>query len=188
MPSPFDYTVSPNPNNDPADDAPVMRTNSQSIQDIILTDHVGYNNTKGGMHNQVTFAINQSAPGFATGKSDLFANTASGQSWPFWQNASGIFQMLGNAFSAAASGYLTFPNGIILKWGTKTGMTQGNNTVSFSPVFPTAAFIVIVQPIRTTTTDADNLYVRTGTLSASGFTIVNTSSSIPTAYWFAIGN
>lgn len=41
--------------NYPGNDQPKMLINNQSTSDLILVDHVGFNNTQAGKHNQVTF-------------------------------------------------------------------------------------------------------------------------------------
>ena len=114
----FTYTTDiPDGPNNPSNDQPDMKINTNSIDSIIAVDHVGFNTPKGGFHKQVKFTANQAAPGFGTGVGDIYANTASGNSWPFWENALGSFQLAGNQ-TASSNGRVVIPGGIILQWGT----------------------------------------------------------------------
>ena len=64
----FPYTAGiPNPPNNPSQDVPVMQTNANTINSWVQVDHTGFNNANAGIHKQVTFALNQAAPGFPNG-------------------------------------------------------------------------------------------------------------------------
>lgn len=85
-------------------------------------DHDGFNNGTGngsGMHNQVTFTANQSAPSLTrnsiSGVSGLYANTVGGKSQLFFQNATQNIQITGPLLSTN-SGYVTLQGGLILQW------------------------------------------------------------------------
>ena len=172
--------------NNPSVDQPSMTINTNAIDTIIGIDHFSFNNNSGGSHKQVTLT-NESAPGLGDGNGVLYANLQNSQSWPFWQNALGSFQMMG-AQSIVAKGYATLPGGLIIQWGPLSGMVSGTNNASFGIAFPTTVFAILLQPIRISTSNADTLYVKTGSVTLSTFQIVNTSSSIPTGYFFAVGN
>lgn len=189
----FSYNQNiPNPPNDPADDVGIMQTNAQAIAGIIAVDHVGFNVVNGGTHNQVTFAKNQTAPGFPAGAvADMFANIATGQSWPFWQNALGSFQMLGPNTSTA-NGSTFLPGGIILKWGNATTSGSGtpNSTITFGTAFPANCFAAVC---TTTETSTNRNFVVVYGISASQLqvTAINSGGSAQSGvsfYWFAIGN
>ena len=86
------------------------------------SDHDGFNTGSGngsGMHDQVTFLANQSAPSLTrnsvAGVSGLYVNTDGTNSQLFFQNAVGSVQLSG-AFSAATPGYVTLPGGIVMQW------------------------------------------------------------------------
>lgn len=52
----FPYNTDiPAANNDPSDDQPLMRQNTNSINSLIAVDHVTFGNATGGQHNKVTF-------------------------------------------------------------------------------------------------------------------------------------
>lgn len=186
-----DYNLDvPNPPNNPSQDVPLMYTNTNSISNLINIDHFGFKNNLGGYHQQVTL-LNESAPGFGTASAVFFANLQGGQSWPFWQNAAGTSQLLSgipSVNSANTGGYTYLPGGLLMQFGIATGLVEGSTTVGFSGstmAFPNGIFAVYLQAIRGSTSDVDALYVKS--ISKSGFVVVNTSSSIPTAYFLALG-
>lgn len=52
----------PNPPNDPSIDAPSMLVNTQSIQSLIIQDHVDFNTLNSGTHSHISFATPQTVP------------------------------------------------------------------------------------------------------------------------------
>jgi len=174
----------------PSSDQPIMQTNTNSEDSIWTVDHFGFNDNNGGLHKQVHLK-NEAAPGLGGLDGVFYANLANGQSWPFWQNALGSFQMIGRNV-IGANGYITLPsptpNPIIIQWGSTTAVQNSSTTaVSFPLVFPTAVFTVVTSIV----TD-DNSTIRFSLLnnaSSSGFTTTQTNTSHFTRlYWLAIGN
>lgn len=52
----FPYNTDiPAANNDPSDDQPLMRQNTNSINQLIAVDHITFGNATGGQHAKVTF-------------------------------------------------------------------------------------------------------------------------------------
>lgn len=173
----------PNPPNNPQTDVPNMKVNTNSIAALISQDHFGFNNNAGGNHKQVHLK-NTSAPGGLGANADgvFYANLQGGQSWPFWQNNTGIFQLFGQQ-SIAASGYFTLPGGLIIQWGTAS---VGSSLVSitFPLAFPTAAFAITAlrQQITSTVLGYQNL-------TQSGVQLIaNGASSTASTTWIALGN
>lgn len=189
----FTYTTDiPDGPNNPSNDQPDMKINTNSIDSIIAVDHVGFNTPKGGFHKQVKFTANQAAPGFGTGVGDIYANTASGNSWPFWENALGSFQLAGNQ-TASSNGRVVIPGGIILQWGTG-GLGSSSSQQNF--VFPTA-FTNNCFNIQATATysggvpgGAASVAIRPSTVTTTGFSFLyqTNASNYTNFYWFAIGN
>jgi hypothetical protein len=192
----------PNPPNRPSADVPLMQINTNNIPTLIGVDHFQFQNNFGGYHQQVHL-VNESAPGIGTASGVLYANLATSQSWPFWQNALGSFQLMGQN-SAATNGYVTIPGGIILQWGSNTAVTEGsfaggtaNGTVTFATAniaFPTNCFNVISIPFWTSTppssTGTGTATPDTSTLTRTAFNWkFNSNSSAYTGFfWIAIGN
>lgn len=180
----------PNGPDDPADDQPLMQTNTASISSLISVDHVGFNVAKGGLHNQVTFSKNQSAPGFGTGVSDLFANVATGNSWPFWQNAIGTFQMVNPIMGSNANGSITIPGGLIFKFGFVNSTSSGN--VAYATPFPTGVISAWGQPyfIGSNPNGNANLAIKNDasfTAAQFSWVFVTNSGAYSGFFWYAIG-
>lgn len=177
----------PAANNNPSQDQPKMQTNTNAINTLISLDHFTFADSQAGRHKQVTLT-NEAAPGLGGGNGVLYANLADGQSWPFWQNALGSFQLVGANTATPNNGTVFLPGGIILKWGSTTAVTSSGSTpVAFTPAFPTAVFSV-----QATVVTDDNSTIRFSLLNdatSAGFTTTQTSSSHFTRlYWFAVGN
>lgn len=171
--------------NNPSSDQPNMQTNTNSIGSWVSVDHYGFNNSLGGYHQQVHLT-NQSAPGIGTANGVFYANLANGQSWPYWQNTLGSFQLMGQN-SIGANGYITIPGGIILQWGSTTAVTNSSSTSVSFPLTFTNIF-----SLQATIVTSDNSTIRFSILNnatTTGFTTTQTNSShFTNLYWFAVGN
>lgn len=177
----------PAANNNPSQDQPKMQTNINAINTLLSLDHFTFADNSAGRHKQVTLT-NEAAPGFVGGNAVLYANLASGQSNPFWQNALGSFQIpIISASSIASNGYINL-SGLIFQWGSSTAVqSSSGNTINFPIAFPTAVFTV-----QATVVTDDNTTIRFSILNAAtltGFSTTQTSSShFRRLYWFAVGN
>lgn len=207
MSAPFDYNTSvPNPPNDPADDVGAMQNNTASIAGLIAVDHVGFNNNNGGYHDQVSFAINQTAPGLGLGVAELYANLANSNSWPFWQNSLGSIQLAGRNF-LATNGYITLPSQgsspLIAQWGVvhSAGSTFQNGdfaSVAFATnniAFPNNCFIVLTTLVYQSSIpiipgEIANICIDWTTLSKTSFTWTypQNSNQYNRFFWLALGN
>lgn len=197
----------PNPPDDPANDVSGMQTNTNSISGLLLQDHFGFNDNAGGNHKQVHLK-NEAAPGGLGANADgvFYANLASGQSWPFWQNALGSFQLAGqNLFTT--NGYVLLPAGLILQWGIVNGTHGGNShfnggdggTVTFSSAniaFPNNCFGVLTNLLYNTNTgsapsSAGSVNVDLFTLSKLKFDwniAIGSTTQYVRFFWLAVGN
>jgi len=88
------------------------------------------------------------------------------------------------ASSASASGYVKFPNGIIIQWGLSPSGTSVGVSVTFPIAFPNACLVVVTSKAQRETYEA-----RTTNLSRTGMTLVNNPGGINTgrSRWVAIG-
>lgn len=115
----------------------------------------------------------------SNGDTQLYALTGQG----------GLSQLTG--YGATSNGYVWI-GGLLLQWGTISVSSSGTYTpVSFTPNFPHNCFNVVLTMINNqgSSPSANSLFVRSGSVLKSGFSIVNTSgSSSQSAYWMAIGN
>lgn len=196
MTYPIDTTI-PNAPNDPADDQPKMKDNFNNINSYLSVDHIVPGAVNNGYHKQVHL-INEAAPGLVGADGVLFANAVSGISWPFWQNSSGTFQILGSN-TLSGDGYITLPGGFIIMWGTVslTGADSAKNVpVSFAAItgiaFPNACFTVMLTLTqKASSSSSDNTLGRTASsLTATGFNynFNGTGNDFPSFDFIAIGN
>jgi hypothetical protein len=201
MPTVLSYNNNvPNGPDDPADDQPLMLTNTQSINSWVTFDHVGFNTappgTSSGLHSQVTFAqaVN-SPPGFPNGgNAQLWdGNNGAGVGFPFWSNSSGSFALVNLLPSVLATGYSAIAGGLIIQWGIQTlpGTSNPTGTITFPLAggFPTACFNVIVSLQATANTSTSNTIFVMGTPTKNSFNWGFTgSTSYNNFYWIALGN
>jgi hypothetical protein len=199
----FAFTLNiPSAPDDPADDQPIMQINNNSIFGWAAVDHVGFNvaNT-GGYHNKVTFIPNAATgPGIGNGIGVMFANATipntgfTSTAFPYWQNASQILPfVMGSPIVAgtqvtptvnAVNGIISL-GGIIFQWQTTTIAPNATVAITFTKAFNTAYNVQVTG--QKTGTGGDGVFVQTGTLSATGFTAINASSTITSIFIFAIG-
>ena len=127
----------PNPPDAPSADVGIMQTNSSAISTIIAVDHVGFNRTAGGQHNQVTFAATN-VPTTPTTPPVLFTNNDA-FSVPqlfFYTGTNSSFYNVGTSGSTILMG------GLILQWAQLTS-TNGQ-TQNFPFPFPNNVFSMSV--------------------------------------------
>lgn len=128
----FDNTI-PAAGHNPSTDQPIMLNNNIADEGIWAVDHVGYNANNGGTHNQVTFNINQAAPGFGGGVSDLFANLSAGISQLFFQNSTKTFQLTGLPLVTSGTDYgIVTPWGLTINFGNHSSSSGGATTVTYA--------------------------------------------------------
>lgn len=96
-----------------------------------------------------------------------------------------VYQLV-NTFTAGANGSITFPGGIIMKWGTATVPPSSSTVaVTFATAFPTNLFSVVVTPSNSS---GGNPWTTTSQ-SVTGFTIsAGVSGSARPYQYIAIGN
>lgn len=188
MPAPgnnFPYHENvPSGPDDPADDQPKMLVNTQSINSWTDVDHVGYDTLGGGIHKKITLNnIPNPVVANTDGTGILFSKLAQGQSFPFWINALGPYQLVGlSTFSA--NGFATLPGGLIVNWGYQAGLPSAQ---TFTSAFPTNLFSIQITTLGNSS--AQNM-VSITSQSTSGFTytVKNLAGTFTGVYWIAIGN
>lgn len=154
----FPYTTGlPNPPNDPSNDVGGMQQNTNTINSWTAVDHVGFNNSAGGQHKQITFN-NTAAPSSPTDPlSYLFTSLVSSHPQLFFLNSINTYQLTNLAltslsnFSGNQKG-LTTPWGLILNWGDVQGF--GSGTAITFPVgyTSTSSYWVFAQALGTSPT------------------------------------
>jgi hypothetical protein len=160
--------------NNPSTDQPNMQTNTNNIATYVAVDHVAFNTTGSGQHNQVTFAANN-VPSVPTSPPVLFTNTVGSTPQLFFY--SGASTTSSQVYHNASTGSTYLLGGIILKWGLINPATNGT-TYTFDHPFPNSCYNVQV------TINIASTVVPVGVngFTASGFTFRTTGSGVPIAY------
>lgn len=200
----FNYVTDvPDGPDDPSDDQPDMKINTNSIPLLIGVDHVTFGVNKGGIHNQVTFPAVSVAPGLGDGDAVEFVqnfSTPGGfgvKAWPVWKNDPliGNIPLIIGYPIPTANGVTYLPGGIILQWGTiVNAASQTATPVTFTGGggvgvvdFPNNNFGVWGNMQNNSASNSVNsIYLFS--FSTTGFSYRNTSSSLQTFNWIAIGN
>ncbi len=162
--------------------------NFSTLRAAINRNHVDVNLTDVGKHTYVDFQAQGSDPGTLANEICLYNKVSSAVARLFLRLPSNgaIFQVTGNAPLSATNGKTYLPGGLLLQWGASSVPTGGTQAVVFPVAFSTAAYNVQVTGIRSNN-GGDGIFVLTGSVTASGFTLRNGSGSINVAYWMAIG-
>lgn len=86
----------PDTPNDPADDQPNMKINTNSVAGILSEDHIPFvGNSTNGRHKKITFNDVASPAAPANPVSILYtAVNAAAKSWPFFRNSEDIFSVM----------------------------------------------------------------------------------------------
>jgi hypothetical protein len=182
MTFPFNTSI-PAATSNPADDQPIIQTNFLSTSQLLAVDHVTFNNSTGGQHEQVTFNANN-VPSPPVSPPVLFTNTVAGLPQLFFY--SGDAAHSSNQYVASANGSTLLLGGIILKWGSAS-ISSPSSVVSFPVAFPNNCFNVQATVNRT----GANVAVAVSGVSTTGFTAYGTASASPiafTLYYLAIGD
>lgn len=174
----------PAASNNPSVDQPNMLTNNNNIATYVTVDHVGFNTSGSGWHNQVTFAGPQSPSTPSNPLSILYTkNDGNGNPQLNFINTQNIIN------TSAANGSVILFAGMILKWGTYSTGGDGTN-ITFVSAFPNNCYQVIISVISGSAVNS-LIFVNQGSVTTSKFTTgktaISSSSNYPISY-IAIGN
>ena len=137
-------TSEPAANSNPSNSQPVMLQNNISNSALIAIDHVGFGNSQGGQHNQVTFAANNIPAGTVT-PPVLFTKTVGSLPQLFFY--SGAPSVAANQYAIGSTGSTFLMGGIILKWGfVAYSSSGGTQTFTLDNPFPNSTLAIIVSP------------------------------------------
>lgn len=177
----------PQPNNLLSQSQDDILNNFQAIQTLIGINHVNFNDADQGKHKWLSLPQQAATPpaGSAFGATELGlynavnGTTAKNELYVNKTNQATVVQVpmtasilsTNSAPAANSSGYTLLPSGILLRWGSFTGIT-GLSTVTLSGgILPTGIISVQLTPYTPSTTD-DNFAVRfVDVLSATQFRI-----------------
>lgn len=175
-----------------------VRGNFTNYFNLISVDHNAPNATNQGYHKVIHFSNQGGDPATIAGVGQVYTKTVtdaygSGPQLFYRSGGGGVSQLTGS--SATANGY-AWCGGILIQWGSKTLLANGSaTTITFNTTancinFPNNIFNVQLTMSDTSNSPSENgVFVKAGTLTTSGFNVVNSSSSVVNVvYWMAIGN
>lgn len=139
----------PNEPNDPSQDQPIMKRNTNSIDDwtSLSGDHFGFNVSLGGYHRYI-HQPPQTAPVSIAAIGQTYVKTVGSDVQLFYKSGAGVeTQLTGpNAALAAANGYTWLPGKILMQWGINNlavpSTTSSNFTQNFNIPFPNNCFYI----------------------------------------------
>ena len=142
-----------------------IRGNFSVIGAAFIVDHVDYNTSGQGKHNQVTFPVQGAQPTFLTGEEGLYnflnATTNKNELYVHKQLVAGTVdipftasKMSNYAFASCNSGWSYLPSGLLIKWGSiaanSPAISVNTTTISGGPAFQ-QVFTVMVTSVDTGT-------------------------------------
>ncbi len=152
---------------------------------ITIADAGGYlasTNVEGALQEVAASAAAASLPAQAGNTGKFLSTDGSNTSWALAGTGSS---------TQAATGSITFPGGLIMKWGKTASLLTdtADNVVTFAVAFPNNCFQVICSCATgyAVGMSTEAFSVAAHTVTAAGFKIDNDSTA-QTVAWFAIGN
>jgi hypothetical protein len=171
--------------NNPSNDQPLMKVNTDAVNTFVGIDHVGFNVGTGvsGFHNKSTYVDQAGDPGNVASSAQVYAKKVTYSGSPAGTgielimkkasndpiNPNGIIQLTDNQLgvSASTNGYSFLPGGLIIQWGTMN-VVADNTAYTFPTAFPNNCFAVTLQ-LKNNSATVHSQQVQS--LNNSGFTI-----------------
>ena len=179
----------PQSTDDPSASQPLILANFTEIATVVAVNHVAFNDGDQGKHKFLQMPEQASAPATAANEGGLYTKEENGASELFYrEESSGTELQLTNAFTAATDGEVTFPGGLIMKWGLGSFTTSGTNvTITFGTAYPANVYSVQATLVGDT---GGSTGVAVDQIVVTGFRMNRASGSISgqSFYWTAIGN
>ena len=131
MSVPYELNIPDGPNN-PSQDQPKMKINTNAVNTILATDHVSFNTASGGTHKQVTLSSKNVPVAQTDPQSIIYSDSGSASSVSelLYKNQNGIFPLscirafcsfstqAGNGTITPSNGYNIDPVSKVLKTGS----------------------------------------------------------------------
>jgi hypothetical protein len=195
----FTYTTNiPFSTHNPSADQPVMEENTNAINQWVGVDHVPFNTSGLGQHEQVTFNSNNvptvptSPPVLFTNVKDGFGNNLPGSLAQLFYYSGANTASSNQYFLGASGGSVLLNMGIVVKWGTLTPLdnTATNFSANSGSAFPNNCFAFFPSIIKSNTSNPVNITV-VG-VTASTFQVrmsfqAGGTTNFP-IYYIALGN
>lgn len=197
----------PDAPNNPSNDQPLMKVNTDAIDTFVAVDHVGFNvqGMTSGYHNKSTYVTQgTSNPGNVSGAAQVYSKTITYSGLPAGSdvelflkkanddsnNPNSVIQLTNTRFgaNASSSGYSWLPGGIIIQWKKSVATFDPTGPagfpVSFPITFPTSVYSCTVSFIK----DANSAKTCNfkSQVTTSGFTLRG-NDTFDGYYFIAIG-
>lgn len=174
-----------------------IQGNFQQLDTTYGTDHVAYSQaTNNGYHNIIRL-VPHAIPSAISGIGQFFTQTIndginSDQALYYLSGGNRQVQLTRNFQPTnGINGSSFLPGGLILNWGTATINTLGTPTnITFNQAVTSGVYSITIGCINTggNSPSANNVFIKDGSVTNSGFTVTNSSSGTVTKiYWMAIG-
>lgn len=176
----------------PSDDQPNMKINTDSVDDLIAQDHVSFNTNEGGKHKFTHLLTQGSNPAVSSIEGVVFTKVVSSNTELFFRYGSApqnTFQLTNDGAVAANNGRSSLigpeANPIMIQWGRVVNPgTSG--TVSFL-AFSNPPYIIQLTLQRSSAGQSATVDNATPPTS-SGFNYLTSSGGSNILYWLVIGN
>jgi len=178
----YNLDIPDGPNN-PSNDQPKMKVNTNAIDSWTAVDHVRFSASPAGTHKQVTFSSNN-VPTPPVVPPILFTNTVAGLPQLFFY--SGDATHSSNQYNATTQGTTFTLGGIIIKWGF-LGPIGDHATISFPVAFPNNCYTVVATPVKSGSFGSLIFTLQT-TPTISGFQVRTNGVTLDAVSYVAIGN
>jgi len=181
----------------PSSDQDPMKTNTNSTDTIIAVEHFGFNNTNGGLHQQVTMPIRAGAPVTTIGQLALFSTNFVVND--FLQlcytrdNTGLVFAITGlmDPIKGPVNALTSLIGNMYLQCGSVSPINPGGTvTVTYPKPFPNAIYSVVCTPRTTTAIGGGTHDWDVSAVGLSTFKIATNGNYAvgDTFYWIAIGS
>lgn len=210
----FSYNINiPDAPNNPSNDQPKMKINTNSIDSIIGVDHFSFGTGKDGWHQQVTLPISLVIPTITAGQGSLYTKTATTatahtESTLFYSpdTTENQYQLTrtistnftnfstNNAYGTPPAGFTqtggwTFlPGGMLVQYGFfgKTGATGSSGQIQFPQAWTTSNFSIQMLLFRNSGNQSIALD-STIPPTTTTFNFLTSSSGSDGISWLAVG-
>ena len=169
--------------------------NFTQLDNIFAFDHFTWDDpttANRGLHKQIDFPVPTTVSSPTGTASVSYSKLVGGVGSLYFDNSAGSSCVWRGGLSTGlvaltpgVNGSMTLPNGVIMKWGNQSSITD-NVPINFPTPFPSTCWAVTVSGYFNSTVER-SIYVKPGSLGASSFTCRTDSGSMGVIYW-AIGN
>lgn len=193
------YTLDiPNAPNNPSQDQPLLKANTNAINALLAVDHVTFGFGSSSGHHTVIHQIAQSLdPALLPGVNQVYAKNVtpaatitSTDTQLFTKTGAGVISQMTGRLDGV-EGYV-WVGGILVQWGSANFPSSGITfltRVTGGIDFPNNIFAVYVS-FKNTSSSSSNATIGVRNPLTTGFTVSTTGASASWSgyYWLAIGN